>query len=578
MPADANGGKENRVLLVPPTRRDGEVTTALLAKSGLQCAVCRNLEDLSEEILIGAGAVLLTEEALAATGIAQLVAVLEAEPAWSQLPIVLLMRGGVQSTVAAKALQALRNVTLLERPATMRSVASALQAAVRGRQRQYQIRDQLEEIRRAEAHARQLQEQLALLLESERAARADAERASKTKDEFLATLSHELRTPLNAIFGWTQILGLPAVAPQTLQEGIAIIDRNVRAQAKLIEDLLDMSRIISGKVRLDVQTVDLSEVLNAIFESVRPAAEAKQLRLERRIDPLAGPVSGDPARLQQVFWNLLSNAIKFTPNTGTIQLVTQRVGSHVEIRVSDSGDGIRADFLPRLFDRFSQADASSTRRHGGLGLGLSIVKNLVELHGGTVHAQSAGESQGATFVVRLPLCIADAHDHDALPSNRAVSHAPFACDERTLRGVKVLVVDDEPDARDLMHRLLTRCGATPALAASAAEGQSLLEALAPDVIISDIGMPDQDGYDFIRQVRAKGYKIPAVALTAFAGAQDRIRSIQSGYQTHLPKPVEPAELVAVVASLAGRYDKMPETGFPAAEACRRDERVDISGN
>lgn len=548
-------GTEDRILLLAPTRRDGEVTSALLSSAGLSCVVCRNLNDLSEEIVAGAGVVLLTEEALAATGIAQLVAAIQAQPAWSQLPIVLLMRGGTQSTVAASVLQSLGNVVLLERPAPTRTVVSALQAALRARHRQYQNRDQLEEIHRAEIRARELQEQLAHLLASERAARAEAERVSQLKDEFLATVSHELRTPLNAIYGWTQILRMNVVDQETVQEGIAIIDRNVRAQTQLIEDLLDVSRIVSGKVRLDVQPVDLADVLQATLETVRPAIEAKQIRLDTTIAPPVGPVSGDTGRLQQVFWNLLTNAIKFTPMEGSIEVSTQRAGSQIEISVRDSGEGISPEFLPRLFDRFSQADGSSKRKHGGLGLGLSIVKNLVELHGGSVHAESAGEGLGAMFVVRLPLRVASARSQES-PHVRGLAPAiAFECNDIRLDGLKILVVDDEPDARDLVRRFLDACGATAALAASVVEAHELVERFAPDVIISDIGMPERDGYDFIRELRSKGCTTPAIALTAFARAEDRIRSIQLGYQTHLPKPIEPAELVAVVASLAGRYDK-----------------------
>jgi signal transduction histidine kinase/ActR/RegA family two-component response regulator len=557
MPTNANR-KEDRILLLAPTRRDGEVTSALLSSAGLSCGVCRDLNGLSNEIEAGAGAILLTEEALTASGIAQLLAAIRAQPSWSQLPIVLLMRGGAQSTVAASVLQALGNVMLLERPAPTRTVVSALVAAVRARQRQYQIRDQLEEIHRAEIRARDLQEQLARLLSSERAARAEAERVSQMKDEFLATLSHELRTPLNAIYGWTQILRMGAVDSQTIEEGIAVIDRNVRAQTQLIEDLLDMSRIASGKVRLDMQPVDLVDVLQATVEAVRPAVEAKQLRLDKVIDPTAGPVSGDPGRLQQVFWNLMTNAIKFTPPGGSIQVLTRRADSHVEISVCDSGEGISPEFLPRLFDRFSQADGSSKRKHGGLGLGLSIVKNLVELHGGSVRAESAGEGLGATFLIRLPLRVAGALNQDVPRAPGGLSTVAFECGDLKLDGLKILVVDDESDARDLVRRFLVECGATPALAASVAEAQELVERFAPDIIISDIGMPERDGYDFIRELRTKGCKTPAVALTAFARAEDRIRSIQSGYQTHLPKPIEPAELVAVVASLAGRYQKSPQ--------------------
>jgi signal transduction histidine kinase/FixJ family two-component response regulator len=470
---------------------------------------------------------------------------LERQPPWSDLPVVMLIQGGVQSSGANSVLRSLRNVTLLERPAPTRSVVSAVLAAVRGRERQYEIREQIEAIRRAEARSRELQE-------SERAARHEAERMSRMKDEFLATLSHELRTPLSAIFGWTQLLKLGQGDPRTVSEGIDVIDRNVRAQTRLIEDLLDVSRIVSGKVRLEVQRVDLPQLLSAAIEGVMPTLEAKGLRLEKKIDALPGPVSGDPSRLQQVLWNLLTNAIKFTPKGGLISVRAAPAGSQVQISIADSGEGIGPEFLPHLFERFSQADGSTKRRHGGLGLGLAIVKHLVELHGGTVVANSAGEGQGATFTIHLPWHVAKAGDPEQpqLGTSPAVSRTAHMSQE--LRDVKVLVVDDEGDSRELAKRLLVECGAIPALAGSVNEAEELLGRFKPDVILSDIGMPDQDGYEFMRHVRSRGIKTPAVALTAFARAEDRIRSIQAGFQTHLSKPVEPSELMAVIASLSGR--------------------------
>jgi CheY-like chemotaxis protein len=340
---------------------------------------------------------------------------------------------------------------------------------------------------------------------------------------------------------------------ETMAEGINVIDRNVRLQAQLINDLLDMSRIISGKLRLDIQAVSISDIIDAALESVRPAMSAKEIRLEKAVDPAAATVSGDPGRLQQVLWNLLTNAIKFTPKFGRIQVLTERVDSHVEIRVSDTGEGIAPEFLPQIFERFKQADASTTRKHGGLGLGLSIVRNLVEMHGGSIHAESPGLGRGATFVIRLPLRVLRPGESDASKSHRS-SGGAHAYDQPLLTGLKVLVVDDEDDGRELVRRFLVDCEAVPSLARSAAEAQSLIPVVQPDVIVSDIGMPIQDGYEFMRAVRAAGLKTPAVALTAFARPEDRIRSIQAGYQVHLPKPVEPAELIAVLASLAGRYE------------------------
>ncbi len=396
------------------------------------------------------------------------------------------------------------------------------------------------------------------LLESERAARVEAQRASRMKDEFLSTLSHELRTPLNAIVGWSQILRGPAATPEDIAEGIATIERNARAQAQIIEDLLDMSRITSGKLRLDVQPVDLVAIINAGLDTVRPAADAKGVRLAATLDPAAVPVAGDPSRLQQVLWNLLTNAVKFTPRGGRVQVVLHRVHSHVEIRVTDTGEGIPAEFLPHVFDRFRQADASITRRHGGLGLGLSIVKQLVELHGGTVRVESAGPGAGSAFIVMLPLSAV--HGPSEAPiTHRAqtAAHQPLAARGCiSLAGVRVLVVDDEPDARALVERLLHDCRAEVRTADSAADALAQFPAFRPDLLVSDVGMPREDGYSLIRRIRAlapeAGGAVPALALTAYARPEDRIRALAAGFQLHIAKPVEPTELIAAAASLTNR--------------------------
>ncbi len=382
-------------------------------------------------------------------------------------------------------------------------------------------------------------------------ARADAEAANRMKDEFLATLSHELRTPLNAIVGWSRILRRGRPDGGMLLEGLETIERNSKMQVQLIEDLLDLSRIISGKLRLDVQNVNLVEVIDSAVATVRPAAEAKEIRLHSVLDPLAGPVTGDPARLQQVVWNLLSNAVKFTPRGGQVQIVLERVNSHVEVSVSDTGMGIPPEFLPHVFERFRQADGSTTRRHGGLGLGLSIVRQLVEMHGGSVRAKSPGEGRGATFSVSLP--VSAAHGHDARP--RQTPQPDLVPAAASLAGVNVMVVDDENDARDLIHRILSQSRAVVTTAASVAEALTLMERHAFDVLLSDIGMPEQDGYELIRRVRERGLNgrtLPAVALTAFARPEDRRRALLAGFQVHVPKPVDPDELVAVVATLVGR--------------------------
>ncbi|MBC7783464.1 MAG: PAS domain S-box protein [Burkholderiales bacterium] len=421
-----------------------------------------------------------------------------------------------------------------------------------------------------------LLEQNQQLLESERSARAQAERASNMKDEFLATLSHELRTPLSAILGWSHILTQGGVNEADLANGLKTIERNARAQNRIIEDLLDMSRITSGKVRLDVQWMDLASTVQAVLDGVKPAADAKAIRITSVLDPHVTPVSGDPSRLQQVFWNLLTNAVKFTPKGGKIQVVLERVDSHLEVRVADSGEGISPDFLPHVFDRFRQADATTTRPHGGLGLGLAIVKQLVELHGGTISASSAGLGQGATFTITLPVPSVQA-DSGGPPSRRhprgdgmdgvagetsssamdPVISAPSA----SIAGLKVLLVDDEPDALALVRRLLEDHHAIISTASSAAEGLTSFKDNPPDVLISDIGLPGEDGYSLIRGIRALGdpylSNIPALALTAYARSDDRIRAMAAGFQMHVAKPVEPAELVTIVASLAPRGKRAP---------------------
>ena len=391
------------------------------------------------------------------------------------------------------------------------------------------------------------------LLDAERAARTEAERASLMKDEFLATLSHELRTPLSAILGWSQLLASGQMDAKEVKEGLETIERNARLQTQLIEDLLDMNRIVSGKVRLDVQRTNLADVVEAAVNSLQPAVEAKGIRLRKIIDPVAGPVAGDPGRLQQIVWNLLSNAVKFTPKGGKIEVILERVNSHLEITVSDSGLGIKPEFLPHVFERFRQADASTTRRFGGLGLGLSIVKQLVELHGGSIRANSAGEGLGAAFIVSLPLRTIRDEEKREHPTSRKGS--AVAC-EIDLAGLRVLVIDDEPDARELIRRVLLQCQANVTIAASAAEGLKLLQAERPHVLISDIGMPEMDGYQFIREVRklsaSDGGRTPAIALTAFARSEDRTRAMLAGYQVHISKPIEPQELIATVGSLAGQ--------------------------
>jgi CheY-like chemotaxis protein len=375
------------------------------------------------------------------------------------------------------------------------------------------------------------------------------------KDEFLATLSHELRTPMNAILGWAQLLREGKLDAATTARAVQTIDRNARVQTQLISDILDVSRIVSGKLRLDIRPVELVRAVEAALDTIRPAAQARDIDLQMALDAGTGLVSGDADRLQQVVWNLLSNAIKFTRSGGWVQVRLTRVESHVQLTVQDSGIGIDRDFLPHVFERFRQGDSSSTRPHGGLGLGLALVRDLVELHGGTVQAASAGRDEGSIFTVKLPVMGAlRAPAPELLPA--APENATLAALAGSLRGVNVLLVDDEADARDLFKTVLEGSGACVTAVGSGAEAFSSFTTSLPDVVVSDIEMPEENGYDLIRRLRGlpaeRGGRIPAAALTAYARAEDRTRALRAGFQHHLSKPVQPAELVAVVASLVRR--------------------------
>jgi signal transduction histidine kinase/CheY-like chemotaxis protein len=407
---------------------------------------------------------------------------------------------------------------------------------------------------------KQADEEKEKLWESERMARTEAERAGRLKDEFLATLSHELRTPLNAVLGWCDILSRSGPSsPAEMADGLATIERNARAQAQIIADILDMSSIIAGKMRVVFRPIDLASTVRDAIDTARPAAEAKGIRLQSALDSSVSRIAGDPDRLQQVFWNLLSNAVKFTPREGRIQVKLERIDSHLEVSVADTGMGIASDFVPYVFDRFRQADASTTRQHGGLGLGLSIVKQLVELHGGTIQVKSPGVGQGATFVVSLPLSAVEPVQEPASDrqSELEMTLVPSLPGDG-VRGLKVLVVDDEPDARALIKRLLEDYGASVTAASSAQEAYERVQAEPPDMLVSDIGMPGEDGYSLIRRIRAlspgRGGETPALALTAYARSEDRERSILAGFQMHIPKPVEPLALVLTVAKLANKAE------------------------
>jgi PAS domain S-box-containing protein len=410
------------------------------------------------------------------------------------------------------------------------------------------------------SHRHEIERALGQALENAQRARGEAELASRMKDEFLATLSHELRTPLNAIIGWSHMMRREGATAKDLLRGAEVIERNARAQSAIIEDLLDMSAIISGKARLNVERVNVGALLRAAIDTARPSADAKHIRISTSLEGADGlDLHGDPNRLQQVMWNLLSNAFKFTPREGHVRVEARRADACLEVSVSDTGQGIAPEFLPFVFDRFRQADSSTTRRAGGLGLGLSIVKQLVELHGGTARVTSAGVDRGATFVVSLPLAgiqaAAEMRREDEARAPRAPLNLPEE-ERAALAGKRLLVVDDEPDARELVKKVLEDCRAEVKVAASTDEALGYLRRERFDVLVSDIGMPEKDGHELIRELRGfaveQNGEIPAMALTAYARPEDRVKALRAGFQMHIAKPIDPAELVAIVASLARR--------------------------
>ena len=438
-----------------------------------------------------------------------------------------------------------------------------LAAALRGERAVLTAKGQTRIARQAATQSETLAEMLDTTRSDLERALRTAEAASRAKDDFLATVSHELRTPLTPILGFARMLRSGQLDSSNTERALASIERNAELQSHLIEDILDFARIIAGKLRLDVQPLDPAAVVEAAVDVIRPAATAKDVRLQVVLDPAAGPVAGDASRLQQVIWNLLTNAVKFTPKGGRVQVRLERINSHLEITISDTGEGISPDFLPYVFDRFRQADNSISRRHGGLGLGLSIVRQLVEMHGGTVNVHSNGLEQGATFIVKLPRMIV--HDSNLLKKDASRQHptaeqkaVPFTCPPE-LAGLRVLVVDDEADARDLLAMVLKSCGSEVTTVATAADALKAVKRAKPDIIISDIEMPGEDGYSLIGNIRAleakDGGQTLAIALTAHARVEDRMRALSAGYQMHVAKPVEPAELVVVLASLAGRNEK-----------------------
>jgi signal transduction histidine kinase/ActR/RegA family two-component response regulator len=536
-----NDAQTSRVVVLPLTRADGQAVARLLHSAQIASTICADMGELCGALPGGGDSLIITEEAVVANA-ERLLGCLSGQPMWSELPVIVLSKAGLESAALAELLPRLGNVSVIERPVRMSTLLSLVRSSLRARQRQYQLRDFLRE-----------REQL---LESERSARSDAERAGRIKDEFLATLSHELRTPLNAVLGWARVLRKSQGLSEEIANGLTVIERNARSQAQIIGDLLDMSSIISGKVRIHLEPVGLGALIAATVETVRPAAEAKAIRLTVSIDQREDVLQGDPSRLQQVFWNLLSNSVKFTPQGGEVTVTLWRSASHIRIEVGDNGEGIDPSFLPHIFDRFRQADASSARRHGGLGLGLSIVRQLVELHGGTIHARSDGPGTGSHFQIAFPVLAAPSPSLDSsgpwrsMPQHLVVPEQDVLVD---LGGLKILVVDDEPDSRALLERLLLECHATVVTAASAEEAMLALGRDLPHLLVSDIGMPGTDGYAMMRQIRAlqdERANIPAVAVTAYVRSEDQAMATRAGFQAHVGKPVDAGLLQSTLERLA----------------------------
>jgi signal transduction histidine kinase/ActR/RegA family two-component response regulator len=516
------------VAVFAPIGRDGPITRDLLQRIGVRSIVYHSLVELVDAGFEGAGAVLLTEEALERRDATVLIDALAAQPAWSDIPV-LVFAGGQRGPAVAgtmEALAGLTNVTTIERPVRVAAVFSIVRAALRARARQYEMRD---------------------VLVSLYTARKQAEEASQLKDEFLATLSHELRTPLNAILGWTALLRQNLVEPERIPRVLEIVERNAKAQAQLVSDVLDVSRMITGKIRLNVEVVSMSSIVSDAIDTVRPGADAKGVRIlfERPRVPMF--VNGDAERLQQVVWNLLSNAVKFTPAGGDVRVTLEATGTDVHVSVTDTGIGMTPEFLPHVFERFRQADQSFTRTYGGLGLGLAIVKQVVELHGGEATADSKGQGQGATFSVRMPAAAAASVHHDAEPPHEALEELPPT---PNLSGRLVLVVDDDPATRELMTVMLTQCGARVVTAASAREAMARIDEEVPSLIVADVGMPEEDGLSMLRRLRQRranrGGRVPAVALSAYTRAEDRAAALAAGYDAFVPKPAVPARLLTTI--------------------------------
>jgi signal transduction histidine kinase/ActR/RegA family two-component response regulator len=537
-------GRENaaerptRVLILAPLGRDADVLCRALSGAGVECVGCADASSLVSGIREGAGALLLTEEALTPPAVSAVEEVLRSQAPWSELPLIILASGARLTPDGSEGIAALRragNVILVERPASALALLTTVQSALRARLRQYEERDLA-----GREHAARLRAEEAM---------REAERANRVKDEFLATVSHELRTPLSAILLWAKMLGNGRMEDADRGPAVEAIRRAAGSQKQLIDDLLDMNRMVSGKLRLEIRDTDLARVVAEGLDAVRPVAGEKGVALDRRGVDGPCPVRADPDRLQQVVWNLLNNAVKFTPAGGRVDVTLGRTdGSAVAIQVRDTGRGIASEFLPHVFDRFRQADASMTRRHGGLGLGLSLVRELVELHGGSVRAESAGPDRGSRFTVALPAAAGEG------ARRQTGDLEPAAGEPCAERDCNVLLVEDAPDTLEMLKVAFESRGYTVAACATPEEALRVAESGRFDIIVSDIGLPRIDGYELIARLRGLPHlrETPALALTGYAAQRDAEAALAAGFGAHVPKPVDPAELAERMDQLTRR--------------------------
>jgi signal transduction histidine kinase/ActR/RegA family two-component response regulator len=525
MPVDSSS-RDDRVLIWTPTGKDASLTHRILQEAGVVSDICDDIDHLCREVTLGAGAILLTDETLSTRRVSCLLDLLREQVSWSDIPLLVLVTADSNVEMMLETVGINANVTVLERPLRIPILRSTIRALLRARRRQYETRDLLIKLNETD----------------------------RQKDLFLATLSHELRTPLTAITGWIRLIRSGVLDGNTNSRGLAAIERNAAIQSQLIEDILSVSRIITGKLRLELREVDLSSIIRGAIDTLRPTADAKQIQIKQTIPYPVKPIEGDPDRLHQVFWNLLSNAIKFTSPGGTVSIGLEFQPTATTITVTDTGKGIAPDFLPYVFDHFRQEDSSYTREQGGLGLGLAIVQRLVKLHGGNVSAQSAGTNKGATFVVRLPAALpaAAAGSSSDMPMSDPVPIYTVP-EARDLEHVRILLIEDHEDTREMLTTALHQRGAKVIPAGSVQEALRSFRFSKPDLIVSDIGLPAQDGYEFLSEVvklQTSGEPaVPAIALTGYATANDRERAMKAGYALHLAKPVDVDVLVQSIGSV-----------------------------